>query len=106
MASSPVQAAGLCCPVNRQQRGGQAEGRNDAAAASFMKKSFYHFALTYRGKMRADDYSRFADAVFLDHSFPRATSDFEELSRYIEEKAHPDMKASVFDEMWDEYTRT
>ncbi|MBZ5202612.1 YozE family protein [Planomicrobium chinense] len=69
-----------------------------------MKRSFYQFALKYRGKVRPDDFSRFADAMFLDHSFPKSSEDFEDLSRYIEEKAHPVMKASTFDAIWDEYT--
>lgn len=69
-----------------------------------MERSFYHFALSYRGKTEADDFSRFADAMFLDHSFPKTTSDFEKISRYLEERAHPIMKASVFDQLWDEYT--
>lgn len=70
-----------------------------------MKRSFYHFALQYRGKVNPDDYSRFADAMFLDHAFPKATEDFEKLSRYIEEKAHPIMRASIFDAIWEEYEK-
>jgi uncharacterized protein YozE (UPF0346 family) len=69
-----------------------------------MDRSFYHFALNYRGKVVPDDYSRFADSMFLDPSFPKASKDFEKLSRYIEEKAHPVMKASTFDQMWEEYS--
>ena len=68
-----------------------------------MRRSFYQFALKYRGKVHPDEFSRFADAMFLDHSFPKNSEDFEDLSRYIEEKAHPVMKASTFDAMWDEY---
>ena len=34
-----------------------------------MERSFYQFALKYRGKLDADDYSRFADAMFLDIHF-------------------------------------
>ncbi|MTD29767.1 YozE family protein [Planomicrobium sp. YIM 101495] len=71
-----------------------------------MKKSFYHFAQIHRGKMHADEFSRFGDAVFLDHSFPKTSSDFDDLSRYIEEKAHPHMTAAVFDQLWEEYVRT
>ncbi|PSL41890.1 uncharacterized protein YozE (UPF0346 family) [Planomicrobium soli] len=69
-----------------------------------MDRSFYHFALNYRGKLNPDDYSRFADAMFLDPSFPKASKNFEDLSRYIEEKAHPVMKASTFDRMWEDYS--
>ena len=68
-----------------------------------MERSFYHFALSYRGKTNPDDFSRFADAMFLDHGFPKSSKDFEKLSRYVEEKAHPVMKAATFDEMWQEY---
>lgn len=68
-----------------------------------MERSFYQFALKYRGKLDADDYSHFAEAMFLDHSFPKTATDFDHLSKYIEEKAHPVMKASTFDEMWEEY---
>ncbi|CEG22684.1 hypothetical protein BN1080_01617 [Planococcus massiliensis] len=70
-----------------------------------MKRSFYQFALKYRGKLDADDFSEFAESMFLDHSFPKASEDFEELSRYIEERAHPVLKASTFDAIWDEYRR-
>ncbi len=69
-----------------------------------MKRSFYHFALSHRGKTEADDFSLFADAMFLDHSFPKTADDFEKISRYLEERAHPVMKASVFDQLWDEYS--
>lgn len=69
-----------------------------------MERSFYQFALTYRGKTEADDFSRFADAMFIDHSFPKTTKDFDKISKYLEERAHPIMKASIFDEIWDEYT--
>ncbi|ANU13215.1 hypothetical protein B481_1622 [Planococcus halocryophilus Or1] len=68
-----------------------------------MERSFYQFALKYRGKLEADDFSHFSDSMFLDHSFPKSETDFERLSKYIEEKAHPVMRASVFDEMWREY---
>ncbi|ALS78579.1 MULTISPECIES: YozE family protein [Planococcus] len=68
-----------------------------------MERSFYQFALKYRGKIDPDDYSSFADALFLDHSFPKTATDFELLSKYIEEKAHPVMKASIFDEIWEDY---
>lgn len=70
-----------------------------------MNRSFYQFALQYRGKLNPDAYSRFADAMFLDHSFPKTSHDFEKLSRYIEEKAHPVINASTFDAMWDEYVQ-
>lgn len=68
-----------------------------------MERSFYQFALKYRGKLVQDDYSRFAEAMFLDHSFPKTSTDFQEISQYVEEKAHPILQASTFDRMWEEY---
>ncbi len=68
-----------------------------------MERAFYQFALKYRGKLEHDDFSRFAESMFLDHSFPKTSSDFQELSQYIEEKAHPILTAATFDRMWDEY---
>lgn len=66
-------------------------------------RPFYQFALKYRGKLKQDEYSRFAEAMFLDHGFPKGSADFYELSKYVEEKAHPALSASAFDRIWQEY---
>lgn len=68
-----------------------------------MNKSFYQFALAYRGGSKRDPYARFAEAMFNDHSFPKTSVTFDELSRYLEEKADADMPAAVFDEIWQAY---
>ena len=65
-------------------------------------KTFYEFVLTYRGAANEKGY--FAEAVFEDSLFPRRTLDFNELSQYVEMQADPNMKTSVFDEIWDEYS--
>lgn len=65
-----------------------------------MRHSFYHFALTYRGGGKDDNYSMFAEAMFLDHTFPKQSEDFDELSRYIEEAADDKMSAVIFDDLW------
>jgi len=49
-----------------------------------MERSFYQFALKYRGKLVQDEYSLFAEAMFLDHSFPKTSTDFQEISQYVE----------------------
>lgn len=64
-----------------------------------MRHSFYQFALTYRGG-KNDVFARFAEAMFLDHTFPKQSEDFDELSRYIEEAADSDMTAITFDDFW------
>lgn len=65
-----------------------------------MRHTFYHFALTYRGGAFGDLFSNFAEAMFLDHTFPKHSENFEELSRYIEEAADDDMSAIIFDDFW------
>lgn len=65
-----------------------------------MEQSFYKYVLTFRGGPRSDVKANFAEAMFYDLNFPKHTTDFEEISRYIEELAHPDMSATVFDELW------
>ena len=64
-------------------------------------KSFYHFVLTYRGA--ADDKGDFAEAMFNDPMFPKAATDFDELSAYIEMQADPYLSTYIFDELWEIY---
>lgn len=68
-----------------------------------MKQSFYLYALKYRGGQKSDMKSRFAENMFHQHDFPKSETSFHELSQYIEELAHPEMPAVVFDELWEHY---
>lgn len=68
-----------------------------------MKKSFYTFVLTYRGGDWSDAKARFAEAVFLDHAFPKQSKDFEELSSYIETLSDEYLTTATFDELWSLY---
>ena len=68
-----------------------------------MNKSFYQFTLAYRGGRKDDSFARFAEAMFNDHGFPKNSGKFDELSRYLEEKADADMPAAVFDDLWNAY---
>ncbi len=68
-----------------------------------MKESFYLFILSFRGGNSWDQKSLFAERAFLDHSFPKASSSFEELSSYIETLADEHMTTQVFDELWELY---
>lgn len=67
------------------------------------EKSFYLFVLTFRGGDWSDQKSRFAESMFHDHSFPKASTSFEELSSYIETQADEYLTTSAFDELWDIY---
>lgn len=65
-----------------------------------MDRSFYQFVLSYRGGKKDDSKAVFAEAVFNDHSFPKDEKGFDPLSRYLEEKADPEMPSVVFDELF------
>ncbi|MED3662322.1 YozE family protein [Ureibacillus sp. FSL K6-8385] len=68
-----------------------------------MYQSFYQFALSYRGGDASDPKTRFAEKMFQDHSFPKVSSSFEELSSYIETLADEDLSTQAFDELWEIY---
>ncbi|TQR20697.1 YozE family protein [Psychrobacillus vulpis] len=68
-----------------------------------MNQSFYLFVLKFRGGQKKDMKSLFAESMFNQHDFPKAETSFDTLSKYIEELAHPDMSAVVFDELWEQY---
>ncbi|MDN4492673.1 YozE family protein [Ureibacillus aquaedulcis] len=68
-----------------------------------MIESFYRFILSYRGGDLKDPKSRFAEGAFMDHSFPKGSTSFEELSSYIETLADEHMTTQVFDELWELY---
>ncbi|MFC7687158.1 YozE family protein [Ureibacillus sp. GCM10028918] len=68
-----------------------------------MIESFYLFILSYRGGDSNDSKSLFAEGAFQDHSFPKASTSFEELSSYIETLADEHMTTHVFDELWELY---
>lgn len=68
-----------------------------------MRKSFYHYVLSFRGGDWSDQKSRFSEAMFLDPAFPKQAEEFDELSTYIEMQADEFMTTSAFDELWDLY---
>ena len=65
-----------------------------------MNKSFYQFALAFRGGKKEDEKAVFAEAMFKDLSFPKDERAYDPLSRYVEEQAHADMKSVVFDDLY------
>ena len=68
-----------------------------------MDRSFYQFVLSYRGGEKNDPHTIFAESMFNDHSFPRYERSFDTLSRYIEEKADPQMPSILFDELYRQF---
>ncbi len=68
-----------------------------------MDRSFYRFSLSFRGGAIDDLKSMFAESMFNDHSFPKEEIAFDALSRYVEEKADPQMRSVIFDELYQLY---
>ncbi|MFC5587619.1 YozE family protein [Sporosarcina soli] len=68
-----------------------------------MKRSFYQFVLSFRGGAKEDSFAVFAEYMFNDLSFPKDETSFDTLSRYIEDKADPNMPSVVFDELYQLY---
>ncbi|GIP61839.1 YozE family protein [Virgibacillus pantothenticus] len=67
-------------------------------------RSFYHFLMTYRGKKQPDDQSRLADWAFHDHHFPKQSTNYSEISDYLEWNSPFPTALTVFDELWETYT--
>ncbi|MDP4162549.1 MAG: YozE family protein [Bacillota bacterium] len=68
-----------------------------------MSKSFYHFLIKYRHPKPMDAISSFANDAYLDHSFPKNSFDYHEISSYLELNA-PYLKSMTdFDDAWEQY---
>lgn len=65
-----------------------------------LKKSFYHYVLTFRGGDWSDSKARFSESMFIDPSFPKSSTDFDELSSYIELQSDEFLTTTAFDELW------
>ncbi|MFD2445703.1 YozE family protein [Bacillus sp. CGMCC 1.16607] len=68
-----------------------------------MNRSFYHYLMKYRHPEPQDDISRFANDAFLDHGFPKSSTDYDEISSYLELNGHYLENMSIFDEAWSLY---
>ncbi len=67
-------------------------------------KPFYRYLMTYRHEITQSEKSMFAEHVFLDSSFPKHSSDYHEISSYLEMNASYMLDMSLFDEVWHHYT--
>ena len=68
-----------------------------------MRKSFYQFVLKFRTTKKGDKLGQFAEEVYKDHSFPKYSSDYHEISSYLELNDTSLQSVSVFDKVWDMY---
>ena len=65
--------------------------------------TFYQFIITYRGRKIPNDHSRLAEWIFSDHDYPKYSTDYDELSNYLEWNSPFANALLVFDELWDTY---
>ncbi|NNV07452.1 YozE family protein [Geobacillus sp. C56-T2] len=68
-----------------------------------MEKTFYRYLLRFRYGHAEDPIVRFANGAYADHSFPKGSVDYEELSGYLELNGDYLESMAVFDELWEQF---
>ncbi|WP_125583121.1 YozE family protein [Levilactobacillus cerevisiae] len=68
-----------------------------------MPKTFYQYLMTQRNPESYDPVASFANNAFLDSSFPKQETEFEPLSKYLEENAPYLPSMTIFDDAWQLY---
>lgn len=68
-----------------------------------MNKSFYQFVLKFRSGKKGDVFGKFAEEIYKDHSFPKYSSDYHEISSYLELNDSSLNSISIFDKIWEMY---
>ncbi|MEZ0116490.1 YozE family protein [Heyndrickxia faecalis] len=66
-------------------------------------KSFYQFLMRYRDPHLRDEFTVFANGAYNDHSFPKHSTNYHEISSYLELNGHYIPSMSVFDRAWEIY---
>ena len=68
-----------------------------------MNRSFYQFALSFRGGTKEDEKAVFAEGMFKDLGFPKDETEYDPISRYVEEKADSELRSVIFDDLYKIY---
>lgn len=68
-----------------------------------MNQSFYHYLMKYRDAKPKDDICNFANSAYKDHGFPKQSTDYHELSSYLEMNGTYLTSMSIFDQAWELY---
>lgn len=68
-----------------------------------MKRSFYHYIQTFRGKLKQTDESVLAENIFNDMQFPKQSENYDEISHYLETNAYYIPNMDIFDTLWELY---
>ncbi|WP_020060659.1 YozE family protein [Bacillus sp. 123MFChir2] len=67
-----------------------------------MKKSFYHYMMKHRASLAKNELCDLAEIMYEDHSFPKQSEDYDEISSYLELSGSLD-SMSIFDRAWELY---
>ncbi|MEG0285148.1 MAG: YozE family protein [Vagococcus sp.] len=68
-----------------------------------MKRSFFHYVETFRGKVKQTEESLLAENIFNDLQFPKQSQDYDEISHYLEINAYYIPSMDIFDTLWEHY---
>ena len=68
-----------------------------------VRDSFYRYLMTQRNPNSADEIEQLANNAFLDSTFPKQSTDFDEVSKYLEENADYLPSMTIFDVAWQKY---
>ncbi|MHC5248229.1 YozE family protein [Enterococcus sp. LJL90] len=69
-----------------------------------MKRSFYHYVMTLRGPNTKITETKLANEIGNDIQFPKQSSDYHEISSYLEIEGHYVENMDDFDALWEKYT--
>lgn len=68
-----------------------------------MRQPFYSWLMTKRHSKSTDAAAVLAALIFEESHFPKQTSDFDQVSRFLEEEASFMFNLSDFDRIWEDY---
>lgn len=68
-----------------------------------MNTSFYRYILKFRNDLEKTELSLLANAMYHDHDFPKQSTDYDELSNYLELHVSYITDMTLFDEVWEQY---
>lgn len=68
-----------------------------------VRKSFYTWLMAQRNPKSQEPVAILADYVFEESDFPKQATDFDRVSRFLEESASFSFSMTDFDRIWDDY---
>ncbi|MFC4387609.1 YozE family protein [Gracilibacillus marinus] len=66
-------------------------------------KSFHQYMMRYRGNKHVNNEKKLAEWMFHDHDFPKYSTDYDEISSYLEWNIPFSEAISTFDKCFEQY---